>query len=436
MLSQSALRRLTSSTQRICHSSPSLFLSSKSHPRAHFCSTPLTTNFFSDFYQSVQRQVAENRDLQKNVKELSASTKELAESDAVQRAKSAMKTTSATTSKVFEKVGDVVDNVMENPVVKKTGETIRVTGEKVAEVSEKVAKPVLETRAAKAVGKGLKSVKKEVIDSGSSAYFHEYVPKEIREKERAEMLQHQKSRIPLGIPGVPNPHRIVASDPEAGQNVELHRSSRIAESWRKFKEESPVAQKLFAAKRGFDESDNPTVERIRDFFQAAAFEETETAQVVRAFKAVDPSFRTDKFLKEATMYFVPEILEAYLKADAAVLREWCSERAYARLSAGFESQKAQGLISDCKLLDIRRVDIRKLTLLEDEVPVILVTFQTDEILMFRNAKGELKLGNESAIERATYVMAFTLVQAVDPSAKIPERTNGWVVIDWSRGTGW
>lgn len=82
------------------------------------------------------------------------------------------------------------------------------------------------------------------------------------------------------------------------------------------------------------------------------------------------------------------------------------------------------------------MDIRKLTLLEDEVPVILVTFQTNEILMFRNRKGELKLGNESAIETATYVMAFTKVQAVDPSAAGNERTGGWVVIDWSRSTGW
>ena len=56
--------------------------------------------------------------------------------------------------------------------------------------------------------------------------------------------------------------------------------------------------------------------------------------------------------------------------------------------------------------------------------------------MFRNKKGELKLGNESAIETATYVMAFTKAQAVDPSAPVSERTGGWVVIDWSRSTGW
>ncbi|KAI8823576.1 uncharacterized protein EV422DRAFT_521546 [Fimicolochytrium jonesii] len=395
-----------------------------------------STNFFTEFYKSFKRQVAENREFQQNVQQLSASTKELAESDAVQRAKDAMDKTSKGTSKVFEKVGETVDKVVENPVVKKTGEVLYTAGEKVAEVGQKVAEPILDTKAAKAVGKGIKHVKTEVIDSSDSAFFHEYVPREQREKERAELLAYQQSKMPLGIPGVPNPNRIVTADPEAGQNVELHRSSKLAESWRKFKEDSPIAQKLFAVRRGIDESDNPVVERIRDFFSSSAFEETETARVVSALKAVDPTFRTEKFLKEATKYFVPEILEAYLKAEAPILREWCSERAYARLSAGFEAQQQQGLVSDCKLLDIRHVDIRKLTLLEDEVPVILVTFQTNEILIFRNRKGELKLGNENAIETATYVMAFTKAQCVDPSATISARTNGWIVIDWSRSTGW
>lgn len=184
----------------------------------------------------------------------------------------------------------------------------------------------MDTKAAKVVGKGLKRVKTEIVDSGSSAYFHEYMPKEQREKERAEMLAYQQSQTPLGIPGVPNPNRHVTANPEAGANVELHRSSRLAESWRKFKEDSPIAQKLFAVKRGLEESDHPLVERVRDFFSGSAFEETETAQVVRAIKAIDPTFRTDKFLKDATKYFIPEILEAYLKADSLTLQEWCSER--------------------------------------------------------------------------------------------------------------
>ncbi|KAI8996054.1 hypothetical protein BC832DRAFT_304744 [Gaertneriomyces semiglobifer] len=424
--------------------SPSTFAlrthNSALHPTPLVSRTPLVTplllsqrrnvNFFAEFAKSVKKQVQENKDFQDNVKQLSAATNELAESDAVQRAKKAAEKS----GKVIEKVGEAVDKTLQNPVVQKTGEVLSKTGEKIAEVGEKVAEPILDTKAAKAVGRGLKHVKKEVIDSASNAYYHEYQPREVREKERAELLASRKT--PLGIPGVPNPHRVVTADPEAGANVELHRSSKLAESWRKFKEDNAMMQKLFAVRRGFQESDNPVLESVREFFSSAAFEETEQAQVVRAFRAVDPMFSLDKFLKDATKWYLPEILEAYLKADAKTLQDWCSERAYARLSAGFESQRQQGLVSDCKLLDVRRVDIRKVTLLEDEVPVILVSFQTNEILMFKNAKGELVLGKPNNIETATYVMAFTKAQAVDPSAEHNPHTEGWVVIDWSRSTGW
>ncbi|KAJ3043039.1 protein translocase subunit [Rhizophlyctis rosea] len=392
-------------------------------------------NFFSEFYKSVQRQWKENRELQDNVKQLSAKTNELADSDAVQRAKKAMEATGKGTSKVLEGVGKAVDATLENPVVKKTGEAISYGAEKVAEATQKVAEPVLDTKAAKIVGKGFKEIKRNVVDTGSSAYFQEYIPKEERERIRAEQAAELAAKNPL-LPGAVNPQRVVTADPNAGQAVVQHRSTRVAEAWRKFKEDSPIAQKLFAVRRTYDESDNPMIERVRDFFSSSAFEETEEAQVVRAFKQVDPFFRKDKFLKEATMHMIPEIMEAYLKGEASILKEWCSERAYARLTAGFEAQRQQGLISDCKLLDIRRVDIRKLTLLEDELPVALVTFTTHEILAFRDKKGVLKLGKEDHIEMATYVMAFTKAQSVDPEMEINPKTGGWLVIDWSRSTGW
>ncbi|KAJ3038326.1 protein translocase subunit [Rhizophlyctis rosea] len=405
------------------------------HNPTHLQTRSQSTNFFAEFARSFRRQWQENRDLQDNVKQLSAKTNEMADSEAVQRAKKAMEAGGQGASKVFEKVGEAVDATLENPVVKKTGEVLGKGAEKVAEVTQKVAEPVLDTKAAKLVGKGIKEIKKNVVDTGSSAYFAEYVPREERERLKLEAQRELAAKNPL-LPGSTNPQRVVTADPNAGTNVVQHRSSRMAEAWRKFKEDSPVAAKLFAARRSYEESDNPLVERVRDFFSSSAFDETEEAQVIRAFKQVDPFFRKDKFLKDATTMMIPEIMEAYLKGEAHVLKEWCSERAYARLTAGFEAQKLQGLISDCKLLDIRRVDIRKLTLLEDELPVALVTFTTHEILAFRNKKGELKLGKEDNVEMATYVMAFTKAQAVDPEVEVNPKTGGWLVIDWSRSTGW
>ena len=108
----------------------------------------------------------------------------------------------------------------------------------------------------------------------------------------------------------------------------------------------------------------------------------------------------------------------------------------AKLKAGFEASKAQGLVSDSKLLDIRRVDIRQLTLLEEELPIILVGFSTHEILVYKDKKGQIALGSEDVIQTAQYVIAFTKAQLLDPDAVPNPKTNGWIVIDWHRGASW
>lgn len=77
-------------------------------------------------------------------------------------------------------------------------------------------------------------------------------------------------------------------------------------------------------KESINNSENPTIERVRDFFHRFG-EETEQAQVIRLFKQADPTFSIDKFMKIATEEYIPEIMEAYLKGDTKTLKKWCSE---------------------------------------------------------------------------------------------------------------
>jgi import inner membrane translocase subunit TIM44 len=55
------------------------------------------------------------------------------------------------------------------------------------------------------------------------------------------------------------------------------------------------------------------------------FEESDQAQAIRAFQAIDPTFNMDKFMTDARKYIVPELMEAYLKGDVETLKLWCSE---------------------------------------------------------------------------------------------------------------
>ena len=264
---------------------------------------------------------------------------------------------------------------------------------------------------------------REILDSSSNAFFAEYKPKEQRDKDR--LLTLTKSTLK-------GETRQIGPNENAGQDVVLHKSSRISNAWNKFKQDSAIGQTLFSVKRGVEESDHPVFEFIRNWRERTRIKETEEAKVIKCIKTVDPLFRKDLFLKEMTQYIIPDILELVLKEDAIGISPWCSESALAKLKVGFEASKSQGLIPDSKLLDIRKVDIRKMTLLEDELPVILIGFSTHELVVYKNKKGKVVLGSDESIQTAHYVIAFTKKQLLEAEAQIEPKTNGWVIIDWNR----
>lgn len=72
-------------------------------------------------------------------------------------------------------------------------------------------------------------------------------------------------------------------------------------------------------------------------------------------------------------------------------------------------------------------------MLENDLPVFLVTFATQEILMFRSAKtGEVMVGNPSGVEQCRYAAVLTLVEA---ELDNPE-TRGWKILEMARrGSG-
>ena len=67
-------------------------------------------------------------------------------------------------------------------------------------------------------------------------------------------------------------------------------------------------------------------------------------------------------------------------------------------------------------------------ILEDEIPVYVVTFATQEILLFRNAKtGEVVVGAEDRVEQCNYAAVITRFEA----GLADELTGGWKVIEVS-----
>jgi hypothetical protein len=67
-------------------------------------------------------------------------------------------------------------------------------------------------------------------------------------------------------------------------------------------------------------------------------------------------------------------------------------------------------------------------MLENNIPVFLVTFATQEQLLFRNAKsGEAVVGSEDGVESCRYALVLT---RVDTELENP-LTGGWKVVEVS-----
>jgi import inner membrane translocase subunit TIM44 len=81
---------------------------------------------------------------------------------------------------------------------------------------------------------------------------------------------------------------------------------------------------------------------------------------------------------------------------------------FAQQNAIIRAQTAQGMVSDSRILDIRKVELLSAKILDNDMPILLIEFNTQEILMFRNRKSqEVVLGSEDNIEHARYRMVFT-----------------------------
>lgn len=99
---------------------------------------------------------------------------------------------------------------------------------------------------------------------------------------------------------------------------------------------------------------------------------------------------------------------------------------YNVLWATMEVYLKQGLISDSKVLDIRQVEVSQGKILENDIPVFVITFTTQEMLLFRNARTrEIVVGAEDKVDQCHYAAVVTRVEEELDN----ELTGGWKVVE-------
>ncbi|CAG8477591.1 16843_t:CDS:2 [Funneliformis mosseae] len=392
------------------------------------------TTPFEKFVETIKEQVQKNKELQQNVKLLQDQAGQFGESDALRKAKEvytkakegAENTTTLGSEKLkksmdeikksAEKIGstvsETIDKVGETPFVKDSKEKISQFSEKVSTTTE----PIRQTK----VYTNIRDSLKETVGNDSMVYGG-FVDKETRRKMKEEAI---KSNI--------GSRRVVETDPEAGSSIVLHKDSAWKESWKKFKDTNPIVQGIFSIKRNYEDSDNTFIAYTRAFTDrisstlGSIFEENETAQAISQLRMIDPRFNLEEFMKEAREYIIPELMEAHLKGDTSTLKEWCSEATFSVLTHGIQAQIQQGLISDSRILDIRDVELATAKILENGIPVLVMSFNTQEVVIFRDRiTNEIVYGREDQIDYNSYACAMTKQEdtLADPV------TNGWRVID-------
>ncbi|KAK6464429.1 inner membrane translocase component [Scheffersomyces coipomensis] len=375
------------------------------------------------FFDTFKNEVKKSNELKDNIKALQDESGRVAESEAFKKAKEAYEkaqlgTTAAgkVIQKSAEAVGDVAVKAWDSPVGKGVRTTVRVS----AEVADKAFEPVRQTQVYKDVS--------NVIDDGSSTAYGGFLTKEQRQQLRQKEIEEKLRN------GTKGP---VRENEDAGSALIAteHKSTgpSMGEKWEDYKLKTPVGRGISYLQEKWEESENGLISVIRTIVEKITgfFAETEQAKVVKQFRLMDPSFRITTFQKTLTNYIVPEVLDAYIKNDDKVLKDWFSEAPYNVWQANNKQFTQQGLFSDGRILDIRGVEVVTCKQLQpNDTPVIVVSCRAQEVHLYRKAKtGDIAAGTEDHIQLSTYAMVFT---------RIPEEfdnttTDGWKIIEFARG---
>ncbi|WVQ81631.1 hypothetical protein IAT38_003755 [Cryptococcus sp. DSM 104549] len=379
------------------------------------------------FTQVLREEIEKNKGWQDNVKQLQGDVDKFADSAAMKRAKDVYEKTRITNliknnpriqsavddlQRAGISVQDAVHHALADSEVLKA---ISAATSRFVSAATSATQPIRDTQTYKTIAESIEEAFDD--ETGAGSRYGGYEEKEARRKKReARAKKAGKTAI-----------KRVEENTEAGEALVLSDKPE-AVSRLNFIYDSPAYQRFT---ENYYESDTPFYNALRTVGTklGSLFEENETAQVIRAMKTLDPNFRMDRWTGELREYIVPEVVDAYLSADRASLQAWCGEATFNVLWATMGQYVKKGLISDSKILDIKHVDVMNGKMLENNIPVFVVSFATQEQLLFRSAKtGEAIVGSENDVEQCRYAMVLTRLETELDN----ELTGGWKVVEMAR----
>ncbi|KAJ9581455.1 hypothetical protein L9F63_023387 [Diploptera punctata] len=383
---------------------PVLHIKYEEHARS-YSSPARRPNFFSQFVENIKQEMAKNKEMKESLKKFREEAQKLEQSEALQKARQKFQSVESEASKgtevlkdkfgtIKEKVQEALEEASKSDIAKKAGQlteeigkSAREAAETISEKSQKLGK----TGAFQTVSETAKIVKKELDEGGMHARV--YRPP-VKLRKRVEVEETEEDRV-------------ISPNTQA-TGVELHKDSRFYQSWQNFKDNNPYVNKVLDWKIKYDESDNPVIrasrlltDRVSDIM-GGLFQKTEMSETLTEICKLDPSFDKNKFLIECEKDIIPNILEAIVRGELEILRDWCYEAPFNTLAVPIKQAQAAGLRLDSKVLDIDNVDLAMGKVME-QGPVLVITFTSQQILCARDARNNVVDGDPEKVLRVHYV---------------------------------
>lgn len=158
----------------------------------------------------------------------------------------------------------------------------------------------------------------------------------------------------------------------------------------------------------YEESENPVIRASRLLTDKVSdimgnmFSKTELSETLTEICRIDPNFDQKDFLRDCETDIIPNVLEAMVRGDLDVLKDWCFEGTYNVIATPIAQAQKAGYYLDSKILDIENVDLAMGKVME-QGPVLIITFQTQQIMCVRDRHRNVVEGDAQKIMRVNYV---------------------------------
>lgn len=384
-------------------------------------------SFISRIVTNIKSEFEKNKEMKENLKKFREEAQKLEQSDALKSARKKFNVVESEASKsgellkerlegIRERVSDALDEAAKTDLAKKAGqfgEGLSKSAKGVTDTISESSKYIGQTGTFQSISEASKIVRKEINTQGIQGSVYKS-PAKLR--KRIETKENDESKI------------FEANTDATG--IELHKDSKFYQSWENFKNNNQYVNKVLDWKIKYEESENPVIRASRLLTDKVSdvmgnlFSKTELSETLTEICKIDPNFEAKQFIRDCENDMIPNILEAMVRGDLEILKDWCFESTYNIIATPIAQAQKAGLYLESKILDIENVDL-VMGKVMDQGPVLIITFQTQQIMCVRNAKHQVVEGDPDKVMRVNYVW----VLCRDPEELDPK--SAWRLMELS-----